>query len=74
LTAAQEAPRAQRVAGILAAVSYHAYVPPSFAYLPVAYQRDFVRGSLVEFQQRLPANMRSAFMRSQVLKSGPPYR
>jgi hypothetical protein len=47
LIAAEEASSSQRAAGISAAVSYHAYVPPSYAYLPDAYQRDFVRGSLV---------------------------
>jgi hypothetical protein len=47
LTAAQNMPPAQRAAGLAAAVSYHAYVAPSYAYLPVAYQRDLVRSGLI---------------------------
>jgi hypothetical protein len=49
LTATQNMPPAQRAAGLAAAVSYHAYVAPSYAYLPVAYQRDFVRSGLIGF-------------------------
>lgn len=44
---AQETNRTQADAGIWAAVSHHAYVAGSYAYLPVSYQRDFVRGSFV---------------------------
>jgi hypothetical protein len=47
VTTAKEASGGQADAGIWAAVSHHAYVAPSYAYLPVSYQRDFVRGSLV---------------------------
>jgi hypothetical protein len=47
LIAVQNLPPARRAAGVAAAVSYHAYVPPSYAYLPIAYQRDFVRSGLV---------------------------
>jgi hypothetical protein len=45
--AAQDTPLGQRAPGIEAAVAYHAYVAPSYAELPVPYQRDFVYGSLV---------------------------
>jgi hypothetical protein len=44
---AQKPSRAQADAGIWAAVSHHAYVAASYAYLPALYQRDFVRGSFV---------------------------
>jgi hypothetical protein len=44
---AQETNRTQADAGIWAAVSHHAYVAGSYAYLPVSYQRDVVRGSFV---------------------------
>jgi hypothetical protein len=44
---AQETSRTQADAGIWPAVSHHAYVAPSYTYLPISYQRDFVRGSFV---------------------------
>ena len=45
VTAARERPMSQDAVGIAAAVSHHAYVAPSYSFLPDTYQRDFVRSA-----------------------------